>query len=452
MAASSSSLSREGEDVGSVGAAEGSGGRGAKGSGGKTRPSFTDYWRRTKEAARHITFVASNPDQSAGPKKTDANPEGSTEQSEQSAQAKALARRQQVRKAQKQHRQRKVNYTKQLEMDIAKLRDLIEQTERDSLVLRGENEVIRRRLLGKGVPVPAPQIAPVPPPLNCGSEVSLPEFTINLIALNEALDKPMFQVQRVSSPSSWPSLSGFANDQTPSGTSSGFGDAGVGGRRVLTQSETDHAINFILELERVCWNHFHPSMYDHNDYDPAATEHGHSLMVSAMALRSAPPEAWAQISAEKDRQASQTQTHSHSHSHPPPPTAKPITSFPSPPSPSNPLTLSNLLGLATALNPNPSESAELAPVQAWFEIARLYGGVAALLHDTQRLARLRAELAAAVECVQYGAVIRRADLEGTLERVLGPPAEPMRGNPRDGVGAGVGVGVAPGPYSEGGWI
>ncbi len=59
---------------------------------------------------------------------------------------KAQLRRAQVRKAQIQHRQRKANYVKQLEVDISKLRDLISGTERDASALRGENEAMRTRI------------------------------------------------------------------------------------------------------------------------------------------------------------------------------------------------------------------------------------------------------------------------------------------------------------------
>lgn len=64
---------------------------------------------------------------------------------------KAQARRAQVRRAQIQHRQRKANYTKELEMDIARLRELIEQTEAASRGLRTENAVLRRDLSRRAV-------------------------------------------------------------------------------------------------------------------------------------------------------------------------------------------------------------------------------------------------------------------------------------------------------------
>lgn len=66
-----------------------------------------------------------------------------TEESEQSAKNK---RREQVRKAQIQHRARKANYTKQLEADIAAIREQIEDVERDRRTLRLENQAIRAQL------------------------------------------------------------------------------------------------------------------------------------------------------------------------------------------------------------------------------------------------------------------------------------------------------------------
>lgn len=65
------------------------------------------------------------------------------QQQQQTSKDKAKARRAQVRKAQIQHRQRKADYVKQLELDVTHFRELIEQAERDVAVLRRENEAIR---------------------------------------------------------------------------------------------------------------------------------------------------------------------------------------------------------------------------------------------------------------------------------------------------------------------
>lgn len=59
------------------------------------------------------------------------------------AKDKAQLRRAQVRKAQIQHRQRKANYVKQLELDVSQLRDLITQAQQETSQMRKENDGIR---------------------------------------------------------------------------------------------------------------------------------------------------------------------------------------------------------------------------------------------------------------------------------------------------------------------
>jgi len=67
---------------------------------------------------------------------------------------KAQVRRAQVRKAQIEHRQRKANYVKQLEMDISQLRELITQAQRDTHTLKSENDDIRAIMGKNGIPTP----------------------------------------------------------------------------------------------------------------------------------------------------------------------------------------------------------------------------------------------------------------------------------------------------------
>ncbi|KAI1408840.1 hypothetical protein F5Y13DRAFT_171402 [Hypoxylon sp. FL1857] len=450
--------------------------RSGSGSAG-SRPSFADYWKRTKQAARHITFVSSSLEQPTGPNKDSRNKnndDGQQPDLGSQAKTKAQARRAQVRKAQIQHRERKANYTKQLEMDVAKLRDLIEQTERESLALRTENEGIKQLLLAN---VPPPSTAD----LNFGfsqpeigtttatysSQPLAPEYTVSLLSSCDATNSPVYQVQRTSTPSSASARSAFLSSQGSPSTGT------FPGAPPLSDAQTDHAINFILALEHICWNHFNPSHYSHHDYDPEAKEHGHIMMATSIALQSAPPKAWDQITAEKERvqngasstsastsnpvsnpsrppslpplpfesnyNSSTSNAPSHPHSHPhshshfhssttnpnpnPNPNPNILTSWPSPPPPLETvgaglglgLTLSSLHGLASALNP-PDQ--ELAPVQAWFEIARVYGGAA--VQDAARMDAVRAELALSVECLHFGAVIQRWAFEDVVERVFGP--------------------------------
>ncbi|KAI0843126.1 hypothetical protein F5Y06DRAFT_81376 [Hypoxylon sp. FL0890] len=426
----------------------------------------------------------------AGPNKDDRNNSNDNgQQPDLGSQAKAQARRAQVRKAQIQHRQRKANYTKQLEMDVAKLRDLIEQTERESLALKTENEGIRQLLMAN-VPSPStpgfdfgfsqPEIGITAATAYSPSQPLAPEYMVSLLGSSDLADTPMYQVQRTSTPSSSSAQSAFSSSQVSPNTAS------FPGAPPLSDAQTDHAINFILALEHICWNHFNPSHYSHTDYDPEAREHGHILMATSIALQSAPPKAWDQINAEKERiqkglppstpissarppslpplpfesnyNNGHTHSHSHSHSHPhshhhphphpnpqttnPPLPPNAITSFPSPPPPlPTPgaglglgLTLSSLHGLASTLNP---ADQELAPVQAWFEIARLYGGAA--VQDTERMDAVRTELARGVECQHFGAVIQRWAFEDVVERVFGPA--PL-GQDQGVMGFALGVGVA----------
>ncbi|KUI53952.1 bZIP transcription factor 17 [Cytospora mali] len=85
------------------------------------------------------------------------------QESEQTAKNK---RRAQVRKAQVQHRQRKANYVKQLEANIAGIRDKIADAEGQSRVLASENEAMRAQLSGSAsfgqAAAPGYDFAPVP--------------------------------------------------------------------------------------------------------------------------------------------------------------------------------------------------------------------------------------------------------------------------------------------------
>ncbi|KAI1394140.1 uncharacterized protein F4822DRAFT_38373 [Hypoxylon trugodes] len=428
-----------------------------KGNGG-SRPSFTDYWRRTKEAAKQITFVSSNLEQQAGPSSKDDTSPHNKKQSQQDSsssdsQAKSQARRAQVRKAQIQHRQRKANYTKQLEMDVAELRDLIARAERDGMLLKGENEAIRRKLLraGVNVGVGAPRL--VMPTLDygrlgmeAGGGGYSPQYTVNFLSEGGLdLGTPVYQVQRTSTPSG--SSAGTV------GGSTGAAPGGSGGK-----ADADYAINFILGLEHVCWDHFHPSYYDHDHYDPESSENGHALMATSLALRSAPAGVWEQIDAEKKRRnlpddhtsivASQppiipplsfgggdnsSYNNTNNNIDPnilaswqisPPPPLPSQTTTQSNPTPTTAaaasasgLTLEGLYGLASTLTP--ADGSELAPVQAWFEMLRLYSNSSALT-DISTMDRVKSELASVVECVFFGAVIQRGAFEDVLERVLGP--------------------------------
>lgn len=101
-----------------------------------------------------MPFLVSKSSPSSSPSQTTnarQAPDGSNSDKSQSAKDKAQVRRAQVRRAQIQHRQRKANYTKQLELDIAQLREMVNQIQRDTRSLQFENDDIRAVLISHGV-------------------------------------------------------------------------------------------------------------------------------------------------------------------------------------------------------------------------------------------------------------------------------------------------------------
>ncbi|KAI5866971.1 hypothetical protein GGS23DRAFT_298634 [Durotheca rogersii] len=539
---------------------------------GSSRPSFTDYWKRTKEAAtRRITFVSSNQGHlGLGSKdgrrhrrnrQKSAESEEAVEEDEEadlsagggnsssgnnssSAQARVQARRAQVRKAQAQHRQRKANYTKQLEMDVVRLRDLIDVAERDTLALKAENDAIRRRLatarlagaspssssyLPSALPPPSMPLPPIPtasastaataaaattsafasgtfsfPTADApiASPQHAPGYTVRL-SVSPGMVTPSFKVTRtpahVGAAARGPSPA--PSSLPPSWSGAGF-DVGVdlGEVTSLSEAQVDHAINFILGLEHVCWEHFGPSYFAYQDYDASAPAHGHALMASAIALQSAPPAAFARIdTAKQGLRTGGGHTLLNADG-----SENVLASWQTPAGDPG-LTLANLYGLASALNPrrrgsskahqhqhhqqqlrgrsqtwdnpnphpyprhplghahtlsdgqqgapasaslagddldddddddaemedvwDPEEEGgegeeELAPVQAWFEVARRYGGAA--VADAARMDALRAQLAPRVTCPHFGAAVARSAFEDAVLRVLGRPRPPPK--------------------------
>ncbi|KAL2124570.1 hypothetical protein VTJ04DRAFT_935 [Mycothermus thermophilus] len=159
------------------------------------RPSFTDFWKKSKSeiggGASKIRFVESKtPSQGSGRKtsgdggkgggggttpaesSSSSSPSPPSQQQQQQHQSppntdngndnsnnanttqqpqqpldKAQLRRLQVRRAQTQHRQRKANYIRQLETDVARLRDMIEAAEKDTRDLAKENEQLRKKAM-----------------------------------------------------------------------------------------------------------------------------------------------------------------------------------------------------------------------------------------------------------------------------------------------------------------
>lgn len=178
-----------------------------------------------------------------------------------SAQIKAKARRAQVRKAQKQHRERKANYTKELEQDVARLRDLIEQTQTEGRALKLENDAMRRDMSARApnlslpepvtttfdfalptAPVPSAYGAVPPPPPPPPPD---PEYTVR-VEMSELMQTPAFQVTR--SPTARSGSQAMDNAES---ISNGTDILRLGASPEtlvgdLTEAQTDLVINFIL--------------------------------------------------------------------------------------------------------------------------------------------------------------------------------------------------------------
>ncbi|KAK0632016.1 hypothetical protein B0T14DRAFT_559746 [Immersiella caudata] len=308
-----------------------------------------------------------------------------------SALDKAQLRRAQVRKAQIQHRQRKANYVKQLEIDVAHIRDLIADAQRDAKALRKENNAMKAQLRRRPtVPVKAVKISVPESPVveempvfamdAIDSSYGLEDITMTL-DFDEQMNAPSFRI------SSSPSSSHYES----SNQSLYFSDATSPVMQDTNPDQTQEAINFILALEHICRDHFHPS--------PGKMP-GHSLMASALALRTAPPEIFTA--------ASRT---------------SPLLRSPKPADVPRQgecswqaagLSLHSLYGLACSIS---DAELELTPVQAWFELAGRYPLDVLLRQDV--LGALKRELAPVVKCPHFGAVMEREAYESVVGRVLG---------------------------------
>ncbi|KAK6206578.1 hypothetical protein LQW54_007648 [Pestalotiopsis sp. IQ-011] len=387
------------------------------------RPSFEEFWKRNKEAhqAKNVTFLPS------------AGVDSTQNEATEDAKSRALARRAQVRKAQKQHRQRKANYTKELEMDIARLRDTIEQTETEANALRTENEVMRNQLsknavasgmMNLGGPMPRPTARPPAPALFSPEDMlPLEPVTLKAEATSPGADEPeytlrmdmsdstpTFRISRSPSPSLGartedafsPAFS--AMDMTPTmsvATASPAPDFCLSPAPVssaLSEEQTELVINFILSLEHICWNHFDSSHCKHLPHDPMDAESGHALMASSIALQHATPDIFTRIDAVNAVIKSNPHCNPNTHD---------IEWQ------SVGLTLDSLYGLAMTLNP---PDRELAPVQAWFEIVQMYGPDVAL--DRQIIEGLTRGFRGMVRCLNFGAVIQRDVFDNIVGNVV----------------------------------
>jgi hypothetical protein len=351
---------------------------------------------------------------------------------------KAQIRRAQVRRAQIQHRQRKANYVKELELDVSRFRELVSQTEREVLILRRENEAIKVTLTGAGVDStmwvkpalspsrshtqslrsgasPRTDITPLlqqqendlsdrmkaqhlydlktspallqAPDTDMFGNIDVDDLTV-MLSMDPTMGTPAFSISS--------GASGIQSNPNPVWGNRGF---------QMSYEQEQLAINFVLGLEHVCWNHFSNGHF-HTHSDQSDDEMGHALMASAYCMSTAPASVYT------DRKMLTPQSRSLLGSKSPAPSGAAIRwQGPS-------MTLDSLYGLAGSLN---AGDAEVAPVQAWFELASRYG--AARMVDPQVLEALKREFRGVVRCVFFGAAMERGSFESVVGRVMGPTAQ-----------------------------
>ena len=149
----------------------------------------------------------------------------------------------------------------------------------------------------------------------------------------------------------------------------------------------------IYRLEHGCWSHFGRGDF-HNHEQESSREKGHTLMASSYCMATAPDSVYDKKWAFYN----------------------PLRKNPELEWTTNGLTLQKLYGLAQTLNPS---DLEVAPVQAWFELADRYPPEMLLQQNV--LDTLAREFRGTVHCVIYGAAVERQAFESIVYRVLGPP-------------------------------
>ncbi|UKZ77466.1 hypothetical protein TrVFT333_005187 [Trichoderma virens FT-333] len=280
------------------------------------RPSFTSFWKRVKQKEKGDggDQQKKKGKKSASPSSTaelqldeggeqDQDPDENTGEAgeEAGAKDKAQLRRAQVRKAQIQHRQRKANYVKQLELDVSQLRDLITQAQQETSQIRKENDSIRdiiRRTEPSQFTYPQADSTyfsnadspstrlggmseldtqewlsggqlsdldlnqhPLMPSTSNDAEmfghINVDDITVSL-GIHDLLGTPCFTINNSSTGSS---VQGYASPPS-------FENAPL--TPPLTPQQEQTVINWVLALENICWNHFHSN--DFHDHIPGETE------------------------------------------------------------------------------------------------------------------------------------------------------------------------------------
>ncbi|KAM0253604.1 hypothetical protein ACHAQJ_007233 [Trichoderma viride] len=424
------------------------------------RPSFTTFWKRVKQKdkdgpegddqkKKKGKKTASNPSPTSTAElqaqddgyaedldldldqehDQDQDPDDNAGNKDGNAKDRAQLRRAQVRKAQIQHRQRKANYVKQLELDVSQLRDLITQAQQETSQIRKENDGIRD-LIRTSEPTqstypqadstyfsnadsPGTRFGGVseldtqewlsgghlsdldlnPPPLMPSTSndaemfghINIDDVTVSL-GIHDLLGTPCFTINN---PSSGGSVQSYASPPPPT-----FDNAPL--TPPLTPQQEQIVINWILALENICWNHFQAN--DFHNHIPSETEssNNHALTATALYMNAAPASIFAdrQVFSGIDPTESQAPTFRWQASG---------------------ISISSLWALAQfEIDPT-----EISPMQIWFDLASKYPYE--LLFVDGLLTALLIELRPFIRCIEFGAAVNRQFYEDVIERILGPP-------------------------------
>ncbi|UKZ63072.1 uncharacterized protein TrAtP1_004300 [Trichoderma atroviride] len=405
---------------------------------GADRPSFTSFWKRSKQKEKEGDGHKKKGKKTTSPSSTgelqdeeiaedhEADQDADEHAGKDDAKDRAQLRRAQVRKAQIQHRQRKANYVKQLELDVSQLRDLITQAQQETSLMRRENDGIRDLLrtseqhlqptypqadstyfsnagspgtrvgglseldtqewLGGG------QLSdldlnqnPLMPSTSNDAEmfghINVDDITVSL-GIHDLLGTPCFTINSSSGASIQTSTSPppplESTPLTPP----------------LTPQQEQIVINWILALENICWDHF--SNTDFHNHVPGEHEdsYNHALTATALFMNAAPSSIFTdrEVFTAIDPTTTQAPTFHWQASG---------------------ININSLWALAQfELDPT-----EISPMQIWFDLASKYSYE--LLFSDGLLTALLIELRPLIRCIEFGASIQRQFYDDVIARVLG---------------------------------
>ncbi|KAF2015668.1 hypothetical protein BU24DRAFT_421972 [Aaosphaeria arxii CBS 175.79] len=306
---------------------------------------------------------------------------GSSPDTSNENQDKQQKRREQVRRAQKNHRDRKEIYTKQLEREVVQLRSNESRLFQETKSLYAEISILKDLLSQHGIPIPTGTKQQL---MGNQAEASSPAFIFNLPTRSGKNEPERIHIQKTTAPntqdkpisagpssagsashsaySSPPNLPAFQYHITPNVHGSGAITAQNSSSFNVTNPDiTSIGIDFVLTLENPCLGHTEAPESD--ELKPT----GHALTATATLLHQCAASTHSRAGLDRTWQVSEAG-------------------------------IERLLELARNL----PLADEITPVQAWDYIRHHERFSTLQLSD---LERLKTSLLAYIKCHGYGAVI-----------------------------------------------